>query len=140
MNNHIDTLCVMQSSYAHIRKSNAEWEAIEAAKDALKEIDERRENKPLTVKQIKERMGQAMWMKIIRPNKEPWVDRVFISAFGDDVVVNRGFGFKFLIVGDGERFSMKEPRLSDNEIEIYDWRPDGADLEEVVKQRRGTHD
>lgn len=32
----IQTLNVMQSSYAHIRHSDAEWEAVEMAKEALK--------------------------------------------------------------------------------------------------------
>lgn len=31
----IQTLNVMQSSYAHIRHSDAEWEALEMAKEAL---------------------------------------------------------------------------------------------------------
>ena len=35
MTNHITTLNVMQSQYSHIRQSDAEWEAIEAAKEAL---------------------------------------------------------------------------------------------------------
>lgn len=42
---------VMQSEYAHIRKNDAEWEAIETAKEALHEAWNRRAhpaNEPLT--------------------------------------------------------------------------------------------
>lgn len=34
---HIQTLNVMQAQYSHIRRSDAEWQAVEAAKDALRE-------------------------------------------------------------------------------------------------------
>ncbi|MCI1955355.1 MAG: hypothetical protein LKJ21_03140 [Oscillospiraceae bacterium] len=37
MDKHIETLNVMESSYAHIRKNDSEFEAIEAAKEALQE-------------------------------------------------------------------------------------------------------
>lgn len=38
---HIQTLNVMQSKYSHIRRSDAEWQDVEAAKDALREKQER---------------------------------------------------------------------------------------------------
>lgn len=38
---HIQTLNVMQAQYSHIRRSDAEWQAVEAAKDALREKQER---------------------------------------------------------------------------------------------------
>lgn len=38
---HIQTLNVMQAQYSHIRRSEAEWQAVEAAKDALREKQER---------------------------------------------------------------------------------------------------
>lgn len=37
MDKHIETLNVMESSYAHIRKNDSEYEAIEAAKETLQE-------------------------------------------------------------------------------------------------------
>lgn len=41
MDKHIETLNIMESSYAHVRKSDSEFEAIEAAKEALQEQAER---------------------------------------------------------------------------------------------------
>jgi hypothetical protein len=41
MDKHIETLNVMESSYAHIRKNDSEYEAIEAAKETLQEQAER---------------------------------------------------------------------------------------------------
>ena len=39
---HIQTLSVMQAQYSHIRRCEFEWQAIEAAKDALREKQEPR--------------------------------------------------------------------------------------------------
>ena len=39
----IDTLRMMQSTYSHIRKSEAEWQAIEAAIEALEENERLKE-------------------------------------------------------------------------------------------------
>lgn len=41
MDKHIETLNIMESSYAHVRKSDSEFEAIEAAKETLQEQAER---------------------------------------------------------------------------------------------------
>lgn len=38
---HIQALSVMQAQYSHIRRCEFEWQAIEAAKDALREKQER---------------------------------------------------------------------------------------------------
>lgn len=46
MDKHIGTLNVMESSYAHIRKNDSEFEAIEAAISALQEQVERNKGCP----------------------------------------------------------------------------------------------
>ena len=38
---YIQTLGIMQAQYSHIRRSESEWQAIETAKDALREKQER---------------------------------------------------------------------------------------------------
>lgn len=42
-NKHIETLHMMQIRYSHIRKNDMEWEAIEAAKEALSDHRETEE-------------------------------------------------------------------------------------------------
>ena len=41
LDRHIQTLDVMKAQYSHIRHSEAEWQAIEASIDALREKQER---------------------------------------------------------------------------------------------------
>lgn len=45
----IQTLCVMQSQYSHIRHRETEWAAVEQAIAALREKQEREQNEPLTL-------------------------------------------------------------------------------------------
>lgn len=58
MTDHITALAVMQSQYSHIRQSDAEWEALEAAKEALRAVEE---NEPLTLDELRGMDGEPVW-------------------------------------------------------------------------------
>ena len=49
MDKHIETLGMMESAYAHIRKSDEQFEAIEAAILALQEQAERKKGVPIAI-------------------------------------------------------------------------------------------
>lgn len=60
--NAIQTINVMQSSYAHIRHNDAEWEALEMAKEELRvnQFNRIAGYVPLTVKQLREMDGEIV--------------------------------------------------------------------------------
>ena len=56
-NEAIQTLCLMQSQHNHIRRNDAEWEAVELGKDALRE----KQTAPLTLKELRGMDGEPVW-------------------------------------------------------------------------------
>lgn len=63
----IQTINVMQSSYAHIRHSDAEWEALEMAKEAIKSsecLHDTQRMVPLNPEQLKEMDGDPVWVQV----------------------------------------------------------------------------
>lgn len=58
----IQTLNVMQGEYAHIRRNDAEWEAVELAKAVLREKQEREQNAPLTLKELRGMDGEPVYI------------------------------------------------------------------------------
>ena len=85
----IQTLNVMQSSYAHIRHSDAEWEAVEMAKEALQVAGRIEPNKMvlLTLKQLRKMNRQPVWYR----DKDEWfIIELHHPVFGNCVINSDG--------------------------------------------------
>lgn len=85
----IQTLNVMQSSYAHIRHNDAEWEALELAKEALQVAGRIEPNKMvlLTLKQLRKMNRQPVWYR----DKDEWfIVELHHPVFGSCVINSDG--------------------------------------------------
>ncbi len=58
----IAVINIMQAKYNQIRKSDIEFEAMEIAKEALREKAERENPKPLTLDELREMVGEPVYI------------------------------------------------------------------------------
>jgi hypothetical protein len=58
----LDTLYIMMASHAHIRKSDAEWSAINTAVEIIEDYAERQNPQPLTLSQLRQMDGLPVWV------------------------------------------------------------------------------
>lgn len=89
-------LNVMRCKYSHIRKNDSEWFAIETAQEALREKQERENPKPLTLDELKARVGNPVYIKC------EWMSEwgVFDRSDGEDAW--------FALADHRERFNIYE--------------------------------
>lgn len=109
MDKHIETIDIMIASYSHIRRSDAEWEAMEAAKDALRRAQ--LENKPLTLDELRDMDGEPVWMN----QKKQWV---FIASTSDSPYAQVWYfrkGFMYTVLYHHEKFYRHKPEEEHHE-------------------------
>ena len=90
---HIQTLSVMQAQYSHIRRCEFEWQAIEAAKDALREKQERSVNPPLTLEELRGMDGEPVYLVGMEPIEYGWRNQYLLIDTDEDLAYNGSYQF-----------------------------------------------
>lgn len=72
----IEQINIMQAAYAHIRRKDTEWEAVEAAKEALREKEARENPQLLTLDELRGMDGEPVSCHTCIPCLDAWLDEI----------------------------------------------------------------